>query len=105
MSNSQLPSDSWVACTDRLPENGVTVLAFFKNELGKRRRVLAYYTRQWATVAEGFDDDAPDDWYDVDESGTSHIPEGWYEVCYSQNVDQYMHEEITHWQPLPEGPR
>lgn len=99
-----VPSDSWISCDERLPENGVKVLAYFKNQLGNGRRVLAHYTRQWAMVAEGFDDDMSDDWYDTDESGTSYIPEGWYEECYTQDACRQLDDEITHWHMLPKGP-
>lgn len=95
----------WIPVTSRLPDNGVKVFAYFQNELGKGRRVLAHYARQWSTEAGCCDDDTPDDWYDVDESGTSFVPEGWYEECYTQESCRQISETITHWHALPSGPK
>lgn len=105
MSKEALSEDRrWIPVTERLPTSGFKVLVFWKNELGKGRRTCAEYVAARSQDGDGFDLDTPDDWFDVDESGTSWIPEGWYETSETADDRRYIDIPVTHWQPLPEVP-
>jgi hypothetical protein len=101
------PESPWIPVVQRMPEPGCKVLAFFKNELGNGRRVLAHFTPARTERADDFDYnewDAPEDWFDMDESGTSWIPEGWYEDSETQETCPKLHNPVTHWALLPDSP-
>lgn len=77
--NTRSPT-SWVACSEKLPQNGKHVLIHYKNAHGKTRRVVGIYARPTS---------------------------GWYE--YQDNWDDYAYifvnnGEVTHWMPLPPPP-
>jgi len=94
----------WVKVADRMPESGVTVLAFYKNANGLERRIRAEWVKANTRVSSGESeigvyDEATDTYYD---------PEGWYEQI--DNWDDYtsvvVHQgEITHWMALPQAPK
>jgi len=94
-----------VPVSERLPEPGKKVLAYYLNSLGKSRTILA----EWVPAKTKADDDLTDgDFAEYDEETDEYYwPEGWYEAI--ENWDDYgavfVNEgEITHWQPLPRGP-
>jgi hypothetical protein len=42
---------------------------------------------------------------DYDEAtDTTYWPEGWYECNENEETHWQVHEEVTHWMPLPEVP-
>ena len=93
----------WIPVAERMPENGVTVLAAYQNELGNWRRIRARWIA--AKTVESYGDS---DIGEYDEAtDTYYDPEGWYECM--ENWDEYAyvavhHGEPTHWMPLPEAP-
>jgi hypothetical protein len=94
---------TWIPVSTKLPKSGVTVLACYKNSLGKVRRIRANWiaekTEEASSECEfGEYDEATDCYW---------TPEGWYECI--DNWDEYssiaVHEgQITHWMPMPEDP-
>ena len=97
---------AWISVTDALPKSGVTVLACYRNRLGKLRRIRAHwsaaktvevYSEDWDLCSEY--DEATDTYY---------VTEGWYECI--DNWGDYSavavsEGEVTHWMPLPEAPQ
>ena len=98
--------DEWVSATDRMPDAGRTILAFYLNSLGKPRRIRAVY------IAEKTREAGPEEFQDggavYDETrDTYYWPAGWYERI--DNWDDYSHVaviegEVTYWMEIPAGP-
>jgi hypothetical protein len=94
-----------VAVSERLPESGKKVIAYYLNALGNSRTILAEWVPAKTKADDGLTDD---DFAEYDEESDEYYwPEGWYEVI--ENWDDYgavfVNEgEITHWRPLPPGP-
>lgn len=85
----------WIPCSERLPDTSRKVIAYYKNEYGKDRQVMAFYAGKFA-VESGSDDEymeycEGDDAY--------YLPAGWHEAI--ENWDDYSSVviscEITHW--------
>lgn len=92
----------WIACADRMPTPGVTVLAYYRNEFGNGRRIRAQWVPAKTREGDGELDDL-DLVYDED-ADTCYWPEGWYECIdnwgdYSSVV--VTEGEVTHWHPMP----
>ena len=97
---------AWISVTDALPKSGVTVLACYRNRLGKLRRIRAYWIAAKTVEAN------TDDWDQCSEydeaTDTYYVTEGWYECI--DNWGDYSavavsEGEVTHWMPLPEAPQ
>lgn len=94
----------WIPVIERLPDSGVTVLAFYKNGNGLGRRIRA----QWI-AAKSSESSDESDFGEYDESSdTYYDPEGWYEqiehaVDYSAMF--VSDGKPTHWMPLPAPPK
>ncbi len=99
------PAIQPVAVSERLPEPGKKVIAYYLNALGNSRTILAEWVPAKTKADDGLTDD---DFAEYDEESDEYYwPEGWYEVI--ENWDDYgavfVNEgEITHWRPLPPGP-
>jgi hypothetical protein len=97
---------AWVSVTDALPKSGVTVLACYRNRLGKLRRIRAHWIA--AKTAEANSEDW-DQCSEYDEAtDTYYVTEGWYECI--DNWGDYSavavsEGDVTHWMPLPEAPQ
>lgn len=74
--SAELLERRWIPVTERLPENGVRVLAF---NMRAKNKYIGIWTR------EKDPGDGNDCWFDS---------AGWW----------YAFDEITHWMPLPSGP-
>jgi hypothetical protein len=87
---------------DTAPKDGIIVLVYYKNCLGKDRIIKAMYIRKYTEENDG------DHAEYCEERDQYYTPEGWYECC--DNWDEYSHFAIisenvpTHWQPLPDTP-
>ena len=97
---------AWISVTDALPKSGATVLACYRNRLGKLRRIRAHWIA--AKTAEANSEDW-DQCSEYDEAtDTYYVTEGWYE-CIDNWVDYsavaVSEGEVTHWMPLPEAPQ
>lgn len=94
---------AWVACAERMPASGVTVLACYTNRAGNVRRIRA----EWV-AAKTIESDADSEISEYDEATDCYYdPEGWYEKI--DNWGDYsrvavVEGEITHWMPLPAAP-
>lgn len=88
----------WIKVTHRLPESGVPVLAFVTNELGRTRRIRAQWCAKFTEESDG------DDAEYCEEKDTYYSPEGWYESNEYDEVNWFVHDPVSHWMPLPEGP-
>jgi hypothetical protein len=97
---------AWISVTDALPKSGVTVLACYRNRLGKLRRIRAHWIA--AKTAEANSEDW-DQCSEYDEAtDTYYVTEGWYECI--DNWGDYSavavsEGDVTHWMPLPEAPQ
>ena len=97
---------AWISVTDALPKSGVTVLACYRNRLGKLRRIRAHWIA--AKTAEANSEDW-DQCSEYDEAtDTYYVTEGWYERI--DNWGDYSavavsEGDVTHWMPLPEAPQ
>jgi hypothetical protein len=95
-------SEGWRRVEDEMPKSGVPVLAYLVNRLGKGRCIRASYAAT-KTLELSYDSDDEDGVYD-EETDTYYCSEGWYE----SNEYEAIHwkvDGVTHWMPLPEGPR
>jgi hypothetical protein len=90
----------WINVTAKMPEPGVMVLAYGRNECGKHRRIRAMWAKAFTVEAE-YDDEGGD--YD-EEKDIYYIAEGWYEENDCEDTHWRVMYPITHWMPLPEVP-
>jgi hypothetical protein len=99
-------ADGWVPVTNSLPTHGRKVIAYYLNDLGKGRTVFAKHIEKFKDCADDYDIDADvdEDWFDMDESGTSWVPEGWYEETETHEQCLKLSNEVTHWRPMPKAP-
>jgi len=92
----------WHKTSDFPPDNGTKVIAYYKNGLGKKRRVMAFYAAQY-TIEQNSEYDY-DDYCEDDD--TYYLPAGWHEVI--DNWDDYssvaIGYEVTHWTDIPDYP-
>lgn len=100
---ADLPS-AWIPTSERMPGSGVTVLACYRNSLGKWRQIRA----QWVK-AKNVESDPESEIGEYDEeTDTYYDPEGWYEAIdnWGDFTAVAVYEgEITHWMPLPSPPK
>jgi hypothetical protein len=94
---------AWVSATDNLQKSGVTVLACYKNSLGKSRRIRAMWI---AAKTEECGADCDSSEYD-EETDACYLSKGWYECI--DNWGDYSsvkvcEGEVTHWMSLPPAP-
>lgn len=94
------PSEAWILSSDRLPETGVSVIAYFANSLGNGRRIRAAYCAAKSLKAD-YDNDLGE--YD-EENDMYWCPEGWYETNEHEETHWQVDDVVTHWQPLPAWP-
>jgi hypothetical protein len=95
----------WTLASSALPDPSKKVLAFYRNSLGKGRIVVA----SWVPANTCQANCEYDDFAEYNEELADYFwPEGWYEQI--ENWEDYgavnIHEgEVTHWMPLPKGPK
>lgn len=91
----------WIAVSDDLPENGLDVIAYYKNKLGNGRRIRAFYARRF-TIEDASDNEIGNG--NEEHEGTVYITEGWYEHNEHDEFYWPVDEPVTHWMPLPPPP-
>ena len=102
---SELESQArWIPVSERLPER--KCVAFYKNSHGKNRTIMAEYLPRYSVETNGECDNDGVEEYNEEKDAYYYI-EGWWEMI--DNWPDYtmvvVHEEVTHWIPLPEPPK
>lgn len=97
--------EAWISAKDRVPDSGHTVLATYRNRLGKLRRIRAQYVAP-KTREQNYDCDELEAEYD-EERDAYYWKAGWYECI--DNWSDYSHVavcegEVTHWTQMPPAP-
>jgi len=93
----------WVPVTERLPKPGKYVLAVFRYSTGKQQVIRAMHAPPKTLSEEDYGEFLTDPDYD-EATDTTYWPEGWYECNENEETHWQVHEEVTHWMPLPEVP-
>jgi hypothetical protein len=93
--------NEWIRVDERMPETGVPVIAYYKNQSGNSRRIRAAYAGPKSLEA-----DLESDFGEYDEEADTYwCPEGWYEQNEYEETHWQVDETVTHWMPLPEPPK
>lgn len=106
---SAQPEQRWIPCSERLPENRVSVIVCFREWQQYAKRyiysiVIGWYARKHSVRENVFSEWEADCDYDEDED-EFYIHEGWYEFTTQGNADLmnwYINAEVVAWMPLPE---
>jgi len=94
----------WISVDERMPKPGAYVLAVFRYPRGKQRVIRAMHAPRH-TLSEDDWGEFLHDGGDYDEAtDTAYWPEGWYECNENEETHWQVHEEVTHWMPLPDAP-
>jgi hypothetical protein len=93
----------WIPVTERLPKPGQYVLAVFRYSTGKQVVIRAMHAPPKTLSEEDYGEFLTDPDYD-EATDTTYWPEGWYECNENEETHWQVHEEVTHWMPLPEVP-
>jgi hypothetical protein len=102
------PADAgWISVDERFPDTSRKVIAYYKNELGKDRQVMAFYAKKYEIESESNDGSGCESDYS-EEKDAFFIPKGWYEKI--ENWDDYsslrIESAVTNWKersPAPES--
>jgi hypothetical protein len=101
---AQRQPHEWIAVDECMPEPGAYVLAVFRYTTGKQRVIRAMHAHQ-KTLSEDDYGEFVTEGADYDEAtDTTYWPEGWYECNENEETHWQVHEEVTHWMPLPAAP-
>ena len=98
----------WISVTERLPDSGKHVLAYYTNSFSKGRRIRAEYIAPKSREVDWECADTDTQCVEHDEESDSfYLTEGWYELM--DNWDEYssiavVEGVVSHWMPLPKGP-
>ena len=103
------PEQKWIPCSERLPENRVSVIVCFREWQQYAKRyvysiVVGWYARKHSVHENVFSDWEADCEYDEIED-EYYIEEGWYEFTTQGNGDLmnwYINADVIAWMPLPE---
>jgi hypothetical protein len=100
-------ADGWIPVSERLPDIGSTVIAYYLNSYGKGRTIRAQHVEAWTIEAEDVADVDTDCVEYSEQDDCYYLLQGWYECI--DNWDEYYRVAvtggpITHWMPLPAAP-
>lgn len=100
-------ADAWIPVSERLPDSGSTVIAYYLNSYGKGRTIRAQHVEAWTIEAEDVADVDTDCVEYSEQDDCYYLLQGWYECI--DNWDEYYRVAvtegpITHWMPLPDAP-
>jgi hypothetical protein len=106
--DTSLIRPAWTPIESALPDTSKKVLASYLNKLGKRRIVIANWVKaKTQKSVSDWDNEESCEEYDED-TQEFYVKEGWYE-CIENNEEYGMFKiyegEVTHWTPMPLGPR
>jgi hypothetical protein len=94
----------WVPVAKRLPEPGQYVLAVFRYSTGKQVVIRAMHAPPKTLSEEDYGEFVTEGAEYDEATDTTYWPEGWYECNENEETHWQVHEEVTHWMPLPEVP-
>lgn len=97
------PNGWWIPVSEKYPEHGKEVIAFYINEYWMWRRLKAQYLYKWKEESDYDSSGEPYDEYIEEEDKYTYI-EWWYECNEIDDWQYYISEKITHWMPLPTPP-
>lgn len=100
-------ADAWIQVSERLPDSGSTVIAYYLNSYGKGRTIRAQHVEAWTIEAEDVADVDTDCVEYSEQDDCYYLLQGWYECI--DNWDEYYRVAvtegpITHWMPQPAAP-
>jgi hypothetical protein len=98
-----MDSSDWIPVTQKFPESGKKVIAYYENELGKPRRIMAYYAAKYDVESDM--GDQTDVYEYCEEKDLYFLVPGWYENNEFDEVNYAVTAEITHWMSLPPPPK
>jgi hypothetical protein len=98
-----IAAQAWIPVTERLPKPGKFVLAVFRYSTGKQVVIRAMHAPPKTLSEEDYGEFLTDPDYD-EATDTTYWPEGWYECNDNEETHWQVHEEVTHWMPLPGVP-
>lgn len=90
----------WISVKDRLPESGVRVLFYCRNELGKGRTTLGIYAARFAVESKPNNDLFDRSEQAGDKDSPHFLMEGWYEEPYESEYYYPTRPDVTHWSPI-----
>jgi hypothetical protein len=88
-----------------MPDARERVLAFYIDEMGRKRIEIAYHIPPLTVLACDFFDYDFDDFVSrcVEHDGEDYVIEGWWEGSWEAEINFELHYEVTHWLPEPPG--
>lgn len=100
-------ADAWIQVSERLPDSGSTVIAYYLSSYGKGRAIRAQHVEAWTIEAEDVADVDTDCVEYSEQDDCYYLLQGWYECI--DNWDEYYRVAvtegpITHWMPLAAAP-
>ena len=96
----QMRYGKWIAVSERVPEAGQIVIAFYANEYKRPRQIRAFHVPQFTIEAHDEDDYTEH----CEDNDRPYLHEGWYECNEYEDRHWFVSGDITHWMPLPEPP-
>lgn len=93
----QVEKQRWISVKERLPEGDKLVIVKLEN--------LKIPIRAFHAEPKGSEGSCEDEISIYDEEADCYwLPEGWYECNQYEEVNWLVHDNVTHWQPLPAPP-
>ena len=92
----------WTLVEEKLPEYGVSVIVYVKDNCGKNIIIRAMYIAPF--TMEQHEDGYDDADYDEDKD-IYFVKEGWYENNVYEEAHYAVDGNITHWMSLPSPPK
>lgn len=98
-------AQQWIAVGERMPDPGINVLACFRyGGTGRAQVVRAMHAPQFTCSEDQFGEFLDDGGEYDEKTDATYWPEGWYESNEAEETSWRLHEEVTHWLPLPSAP-
>ena len=101
-------NNGWISVDDRLPENMKHVLAFYYNEYGKGRKVIAEYIHHKTVEScDYYSEETEGDEYYDEENDKYWVNSGWHEQLDNWDYSgvPVVNGKVIYWMTLPESPK